>query len=102
MIRLPPVRFFRFGGIARGPAIMLTMFILAAAFTAWASPVSAAIAPMHSADAGLVAVPKDPEWAKYVLLAVIWTLVIAAVIGPMYRFLHRKSVSSDMIKYRGW
>ena len=64
--------------------------------------VSAAMLPAHGAAVGRIAVPKDPQWAKYVLLAVIWTLVIAAVIGPMYRFFQRKTSPPDIIKYRGW
>ena len=63
---------------------------------------SAAIQQGKIGSPGLVAVPEDPDWAKYVLLAVIWTLVIAAVIGPIYRFLLRKTTASDSIKYRGW
>ncbi len=63
---------------------------------------SAAIQHGRPARTGLVAVPEDPDWAKYVLLAVIWTLVIAAVVGPIYRFLLRKTTPSDSIKYRGW
>lgn len=63
---------------------------------------AAAMLPAHGAAVGRIAVPKDPQWAKYVLLAVIWTLVIAAVIGPMYRFFQRKTTPPDIIKYRGW
>ncbi len=65
---------------------------------------SAAIAPgkPESPGAGAVAVPNDPDWAKYVLLAVIWTLVIAAVIGPVYRFFVRKTTPSDHVKHPGW
>ncbi|MGC9260625.1 MAG: hypothetical protein ACP5I8_11200 [Phycisphaerae bacterium] len=49
-----------------------------------------------------VTVPKDPNWAKYVLLVVIWTLVIAAVIGPMQRFIRRQHLPPDILKSRGW
>ena len=64
--------------------------------------VSAAVQQGRLGSSKLVAVPENPDWAKYVLLAVIWTLVIAAVIGPIYRFLLRKTTASDNIKYRGW
>ncbi len=69
---------------------------------AFLSTASGAVQPVRLGSSGLVAVPEDPDWAKYVLLAVIWTLVIAAVIGPIYRFFFRKTMPSDSIKYRGW
>ncbi|MGC8540721.1 MAG: hypothetical protein ACP5QA_08840 [Phycisphaerae bacterium] len=70
--------------------------------SAFVTTVSAAVQQGQLGSSKLVAVPENPDWAKYVLLAVIWTLVIAAVIGPIYRFLLRKTTASDSIKYRGW
>ena len=70
--------------------------------SAFVTTVSAAVQPGRLGSSKLVAVPENPDWAKYVLLAVIWTLVIAAVIGPIYQFLLRKTMPSDSIKYRGW
>jgi|GEM_PF-6784981 len=103
MIILRHRRFSSFPGIAPARAIICTaLFSAAVALFSFTGPAAAAIAPSHRASAGALAVPKDPDWAKYVLLAVIWTLVIAAVIGPMYRFLQRKRMPPDMIKYRGW
>ena len=94
---------FSFPGIATARAIIRTaLFSGVVALFSFTGPASAASVPLHSANAGALAVPKDPDWAKYVLLAVIWTLVIAAVLGPMYRFLQRKRIPPDMIKYRGW
>ncbi len=96
-------RFSSFPGVAAARAVIWTaVFSAAVVLFSFSCPASAAIGSLHSADAGAFAVPKDPDWAKYVLLVVIWTLVIAAVIGPMYRFLQRKKNPPDMIKYRGW
>ncbi|MCL5946250.1 MAG: hypothetical protein M1472_05280 [Planctomycetes bacterium] len=59
-------------------------------------------ARMIKSGSEAIAVPEDPNWAKYVLLAVIWTLVIAAVLGPMRRFIRRQHVPPDILKSRGW
>lgn len=63
---------------------------------------SAAVSGISGTHPAIIAVPKDPDWAKYVLLAVIWAFVIAAVIGPVHRLIQRKRLPPDIIKYRGW
>ncbi len=67
---------------------------------------AAGIAPIISESHGtalrMIPIPKDPDWAKYLLLAVIWTLVIAAVIGPLHRFIQAKRLPPEIIKFRGW
>jgi predicted secreted protein len=77
------------------------MLTLVTAMLSMAGTVAAA--PMNAAiHKQVIAVPKDPGWAKYVLLAVIWTLVIAAVIGPLHQVIQRKRLPADIIKFRGW
>ena len=50
----------------------------------------------------MIPIPKDPDWAKYLLLAVIWTLVIAAVIGPLHRLIQAKRLPPEISRFRGW
>lgn len=63
---------------------------------------SAEVSGNSVANPVIIAAPKDPDWAKYVLLAVIWAFVIAAVIGPVHRLIQRKRLPPDIIKSRGW
>ncbi len=78
------------------------MLALAVAALSIVRTASAAVPIGAALQRPVIAVPKDPDWAKYVLLAVIWTLVIAAVIGPLHKVIQRKRLPADIIKFRGW